>query len=149
LKYIFSIVLIPLFAFAEAPQSGIFIVQKPTRKIPCEQELKMLIGTKKICILKNPLLDIDELEYVTDILYDFDLKNNYIEIGLSSASANTLNQTISIMRDVQFALVINRDVICIFTIQERMNTRYLRIGMDLDFKNLVFVHDILKKHIQQ
>jgi hypothetical protein len=138
-----------LFAFAEAPSSGIFIIQKPARKIPCEQELKMLIGNKKICLLKNPLFGIDELEYVTDILYDFELKNNYVEIGLSSESANTLNQTISIMRDVQFALVVNHDIICIFTIHEKMNTRYLRIGMDLDFKSLEFVHDVLKKHIQQ
>ena len=148
MKYIFSILLIPLLALTEAPSSGIFIIQKPARKIPCEQELKMLIGTKKICVLQKPLLGIDELQYVTDIQYDLHLKNNYVEIGLSPASAKALNQTITLMPDVQFALVIERDVICTFIIHEKMNTRYLRIGMVLDFKSLASVRDILRKHVQ-
>lgn len=103
----------------------------------------MLIGGKNVCVLKKPILGISALEYVTDILYDPTLKSNYIDLGLSSTSVNTLNQTISILPKTQFALVVESRVVCIFTINEKMETRYIRIGRDLDQKNLAVVHDVL------
>lgn len=143
MNYTCAILLIGLFAFSEASKSGIFIIKKPTKKNPCEQELKMLIGGKNVCVLKKPILGISALEYVTDILYDPTLKSNYIDLGLSSTSVNTLNQTISILPKTQFALVVESRVVCIFTINEKMETRYIRIGRDLDQKNLAVVHDVL------
>ncbi len=70
LKYILPILLFALVSFSEPPSSGIFIVKKPSKKNPCEQDLKMLIGVKRVCVLKKPIVSVDELEYVTDILYD-------------------------------------------------------------------------------
>lgn len=134
-----------MLAFSEAPRSGIFIIKKPGRKDPCEQELKMLIGGKKVCVLKKPIVSVDELEYATDILYDPVIECNYVNIGLSPGSVKTLNQTIHTLPKTQFALVVNDDVICIFTIHERLDTRYIKIGTDLDIKSLMIVRDALKK----
>lgn len=103
----------------------------------------MLIGSKRVCILKEPIVKIDELEYVTDILYDQLIRCNYIDLGLSAASVNTLNQTNALLPNSEFALVVNDDVICIFKIDGGIKTRYLRIGQDLDIKGLMIVHDAL------
>lgn len=145
MKYIFPILFIALSSFTEAPISGIFIVKKPTKKDPCERELKMLIGSKRVCILKNPIVNINELEYVTDILYDPIVKCNHVNVGLSSSSIKTLNETINYIKGAEFALVVNNDVIGIFKIEEKLTTRYLRIGTDLDIESLFLVHDALKK----
>jgi hypothetical protein len=129
----------------DGPPSGIYIIKKPSRKNPCEQELKMLIGGKKICILQRPILTVDELEYITDILYDPVIECNHINVGLSSKGVNTLNQTISLMPQTEFALVVEGDVIGIFNIQGRLNDRFLRLGTDLDLENLKVVKNALKK----
>jgi hypothetical protein len=146
LKYLFLVFLATvLLGFAEAPNSGIFIVKKATKKNPCEQELKMLVGGKKVCVLKKPIISVEELEYVTDILYDPVLKCNHVNLGLSQGSINTLNQTVTSIPEAEFALVVNDDVIGTFTIREKLVERYLRIGTDLDLKNLEMVRDALKK----
>ncbi len=145
LKHMLLVLLISLTSFSEVPPSGIFIVRKPVKKNRCAQELKMLVGEKKVCILKKPLINIDELEYVTGILYDPIVKLNYIKLGLSSESVKNLNETNNFLLDTQFALVVESDVICIFTIQENFTERFLRIGFDLDLQNLTLVHKALKK----
>ena len=105
----------------------------------------MFIGGKKICVLEKPIVSIDELEYVTDILYDPVLKRNHVNLGLSSESVNTLNQTSSFMPDAEFAIVVNDDVVGTFKITEKVGERFLRLGTDLDHKNLEAVRDLLKK----
>ena len=145
MKYILPILLFALVSFSEPPSSGIFIVKKPSKKNPCEQDLKMLIGVKRVCVLKKPIVAVDELEYVTDILYDPIVETNYIKLGFSSASVLTLNQTVSTLPTVEFAVVVEDDVICIFTIQEKLQDRYIKIGYDLDSKSLTMVRDALKK----
>ncbi len=105
----------------------------------------MLVGGKKVCVLKKPIISIDELEYVTDILYDPVRKVNHVNLGLSQGSINTLNQTVRSIPKTEFALVVNDDVIGTFTIQDKLVERYLRIGTDLDIKNLEMVRDALKK----
>jgi hypothetical protein len=137
--------IIPLAADPDTPASGIFIIKKPGRKDPCDQQLKMLIGSRMVCILKQPLVQVAELEYVTDILYDPVIQCNHLNLGLSSESVKTLNQTVGILPKTEFALVVNNHVICIFKIEDSLNTRYLRIGQDLDMKSLVTVYDALKK----
>jgi hypothetical protein len=134
-----------MLGFTDAPNSGIFIVKKPTKKNPCEQELRMLVGGKRVCVLKKPIIGIDEFEYVTDILYDPVIKRNYINLGLSQSSINRLNQTVTSIPKAEFALVVTDDVIGTFTIHEKLVERHLRMGTDLDLKNLEMVRDVLKK----
>ena len=105
----------------------------------------MLIGVKRVCVLRNPIVSVDELEYVTDILYDPVVQCNYIKLGFSSASVVTLNQTVSTLPAVEFAVVLDDDVICLFKINERLYDRYIKIGYDLDNKSLMMVRDALKK----
>ena len=145
MKYILPTLLFALVSFSEPPTSGIFIIKKPSKKNPCEQDLKMLIGVKRVCVLKKHIVSVDELEYVTDILYDPIIETNYIKLGFSSATVLTLNQTVSTLPTVEFAVVVENDVICVFTIQEKLLDRYIRIGYDLDNKSLTMVRDALKK----
>jgi len=105
----------------------------------------MLIGGKKVCILSRPIVESDDFEYSTDILYNEVDKINYVNLGLSGQSVNTLNQTIKMLPDAEFALVVDHSVICIFTIRERMDVRHLSIGDDIDTKDLIVVRDVLKK----
>ena len=105
----------------------------------------MLIGSKRVCILKEPIVPVDELEYVTDVKFDRILECNYVDLGLSKGSIDVLNQTVSILPDSDFALVIDNQVICVFRIDKSMNTRYLRLGQDLDVKSLEIVRDALRK----
>ena len=109
------------------------------------QKLKMLVGTKRICLAKRPIIGTDEIEYVTEILYDPVFKSNYINLGLSSKSVSALNETNTFIPDAQFALVIENEVICTFIIHERFTDRFLRIGSDLDANTLIVVHHALKK----
>jgi hypothetical protein len=109
------------------------------------QKLKMLVGTKRICIAKMPIISTDDIEYVTEILYDPILKLNYINLGLSSKSVSALNETNNFLQDAQFALVSENEVICTFIIHETLSDRFLRIGSDLDANNLTVVHNALKK----
>lgn len=136
---------LPFMTDVETPTSGIFIVKKPSRKDPCETVLKMLIGPKRVCILKEPVVRVDELEYVTDIKFDPLLECNYVDLGLSKESVKVLNQTISILPNAEFALVVDNHVICLFKIQDSMNTRYLRLGQNLDIKSLETLRDTLRK----
>ena len=134
-----------VLSFSETPTSGIFIIKKPGRKDPCEQELKMLIGGKKICVLKKPIIHVDGLEYVTDILYDPVLKRNHINVGLSTGSVRTLNRTVSSLTKPEFAIVVNNNIIGIFMINERLSESFLRIGTDLDLKELEAIRDALRE----
>ena len=145
LKLLLPFFFIVLVSFSEPPTSGIFIIVKPVKKNPCEQDLKMLIGTKRVCVLKKPIVSVDELEYVTDILYDPIVQCNYIKLGFSRESVTTLNQTVSTIPSTEFAVVLDDDVICIFKIQEKLDARYIKIGYDLDNKSLTMVRDALKK----
>ena len=105
----------------------------------------MLIGAKRVCVLSKPIVGVDELEYVTDLLYDPIVQCNYIKLGFSPESVNTLNQTVSTLPSAEFAVVLEGDVICVFKIQERLDARFIKIGYDLDNKSLMMVRDALKK----
>jgi hypothetical protein len=132
-----------VMSFGQTPASGIFIVKKPGKRDPCERELRMLIGGKRICVLEKPIVDVAEIDYVTDILYDPVLKCNHINVGLSSSGVQTLNITVSSISKAEFAIVVNHHVIGTFIIQERMSDNFLRLGTDLNFIDLVIVRDAL------
>jgi hypothetical protein len=134
-----------MLSFSETPTSGIFIIKKPGRKDPCEQELKMLIGGRKVCVLRKPIVSVNGLEYVTDILYDPVLKRNHVNLGLSSRGVSTLNQTVRSITKPEFAIVVNNTVIAIFVINERLSENFLRLGTDLDLKDLETVRDALQE----
>jgi hypothetical protein len=139
------VILIAISALVEPPLAGIFIIKKPSKKNPCDVEVQMLIGAKRVCILEKPIVTVEELEYATDVVYDASLNYHYVDLGISSASVNILNQTISVLPKAEFALVIDGSVICVFTIHERVDKRYIRLGEDLDFKNVLRVRDALRK----
>jgi len=139
------VILIAISALIDPPLAGIFIINHPSKKNPCDVEVQMLIGTKRVCILEKPIVTVDELEYATDVLYDASRKYHYVDLGISSSSVNILNQTISVLPKSEFALVIDGSVICVFTINERVDKRYIRLGEDLDFKNVIRVRNALRK----
>ena len=85
----------------------------------------MLIGVKRVCVLKKPIISIDEIEYVTDLLYDPIVQCNYIKLGFSPESVATLNKTASTLPTVEFAIVLDDNVICIFKIKEKLDLRYI------------------------
>jgi hypothetical protein len=144
-KFTLIILSISWFFLSEIPPAGIYIVVTPPKKIPCTQKLKMLVGTKRICVAKMPIIGADEIEYVTEILYDPILKLNYINIGLSSKCVSALNETNNFLHDAQYALVADNEIICTFIIHEPLSVRFLRIGSDLDVNNLAVVRNALKK----
>lgn len=124
--------------------SGIYIMSTPVRKVPCTNEARMIIGNQKICISKKPIVATSELTYATDIQYDPKYQMHYIDIGLSATGARILSQTIESLPDSQFALALNNQVICVFTLNTGFTIRSFRIGNDIQLKDLTVIHDILK-----
>ena len=124
---------------------GIFIIKKPTKRDPCEQEVKTLIGGKRICTLAKPIVTVSAFEYATDILYSQEKQIHFVNLGITSKGVNILNQTIRVLPGAQFAVVVDNNVICTFTIYERMQTGYISLGEDLTTRNLETVRDALKE----
>ena len=124
--------------------SGIYIMSTPVRKVPCTNEARMIIGNQKICISKKPIVATSELTYATDIQYDPKYQMHYIDIGLSATGARILSQTIESLPDSQFALALNNQVICVFTLNTGFTIRSFRIGNDIQLKDLTVINDILK-----
>jgi len=132
-------------SFSQELASGFYIIYKPPKKTPCEKELRMLVRQAKVCISKKPIINIEELDYITEIQYDPNSKKNYVDIGISSAGIQILNKAANSLPDTKFALVLQDDVICIFSIKEEIGIRYIRIGEDAELKDLILVHDALSK----
>lgn len=124
--------------------SGIYIMTTPPKKVPCSNEARMIIGNQKVCISKKPIVSGSELTYATDIQYDPKYELHYIDIGLSSAGARTLSQTIESLPESQFALVLNNQVICLFKLNSGFTIRSFRIGNDILLKDLTTIHEALK-----
>jgi hypothetical protein len=105
----------------------------------------MIIGSQRICTLTSPIIAGDGFEYSTDILYNEEQKFHHVNLGLTSKSVSTLNQTVKVLPEAEFALVVDGNVICTFTIHDHMDITYLTIGDDLNTKDLTTVRDALKK----
>lgn len=105
----------------------------------------MVVGKTKVCLSKKPIIRIEELEYATEVQYDPKYKVHYIDVGMSSAGVQTLNKTVNSLPGSKFALVIENDVVCIFIIEREIELRSIRIGEDAQLKDLVMIHDVLKK----
>jgi hypothetical protein len=124
--------------------SGIYIMSTPPKKIPCGNEVKMVVNNQKICISKKPIVAATQLTYATDIQYDPKYQMHYIDIGLSPAGSSILSQTIESLPDTQFALALNDQVICVFKLNQSFTIRSFRIGYDLQLKDLTTIHEVLK-----
>ena len=124
--------------------SGIYIMTTPPKKIACTNEAKLIVSNQKICLSKKPIVASTALTYATDILYDPKYQMHYIDIGLSTAGAHILEQTIESLPDSQFALAIDNQVICVFKLNSAYTIRSFRIGGDLQLKDLTVIHEVLK-----
>jgi hypothetical protein len=129
--------------YAQTP--GIYFVTVPSKNSFCEQKIRTYFGKGWYCISKKPIVSIEEIEYVTDILYDSQSKINYIDVGLSAASVSILNKVYQSMPGSQLALVAEKKALGQFTIDERILARKMTIGKDLDLKQLKVIRDILKE----
>lgn len=128
----------------DEPLSGIYIMTTPPKKVPCSNEVKLIVSNQKICISKKPIIPVTQLTYATDIQYDPRYQMHYIDIGLSPAGSSILSQTIESLPDTQFALAINDQVICVFKLPSGFTIRSFRIGNDIQLKDLTTIHDVLK-----
>lgn len=130
--------------YQETPgPAGIYIIQEPFKKGMCANESKMVIGKKRVCLSKKPILSQEEIEYSTDIKYDPLFKVHYIEVGVSSLARNTLNKTVTSLPDTKFALVLGGEVICLFLIQHEFAGR-IRVGEDVTLSELKLIEQRLK-----
>ncbi len=107
-------------------------------------EARMLIGEKKLCISRVPIVAARELTYATAVLYDPMMKIHYIDIGITPAGAGILQQTVRSLPDAQFALALQNKVICTFMPSPATMVRSFRIGNDLTLQDLTTIHELLK-----
>lgn len=125
--------------------AGIYIIQEPFKKGVCANESRMVIGKKRVCLSRKPILSKEEIEYSSDIKYDPVFKVHYIEVGVSQLARNTLHKTVTSLPDTKFALVLGGEVICLFIIQNEFTTRIIRIGEDITLSDLKMIDERLKK----
>ena len=140
-----SILTLLIGSLCQETASGIYVVVDPPRRTVCDHELRMVVGKRKVCVSKKPIIPASELEYATDIRYDFQQKVNYIDVGVSSQALQTLNKMIDTLPQTYFALVVDDDVICLFNLNEEIGARYIRVGEDADVDGLRQISNILKK----
>ena len=129
----------------QEPASGIYIVNIPTRKVQCEKELKMVAGNAKVCVPRKPIIDIGEIDYITEIRYNPQLEAHYIDIGFTSSGMQMLNKMVDALVAPKFALVIEDNVICTFSGTKGYSINSIRIGEDATLPDLEKVHFWLEK----
>ena len=142
---ILVILLFFIASFQEEESSGIYIVLKPLKKTTCENELKMVIDQAKLCISKKPIITVDQIDFITPIKYDPVIESYYIDIGFSPTGMVTLNKTYTSLPNTKFALVVDKDIVCIFSVREEMAVKSVRIGQDAPLKDLQIIRDVLSK----
>ncbi len=133
-----------IFCFSQESPSGIYLLYTPPRKITCENELRLLVGKSKVCVSKKPIIQIEEVQHVTEIEYDPILKFHYIDVRFSLKGIETINKTAASFTDPQFVFVIHNDAICIFSVDQEITVRSLRIGEDIESKDLAVIQAALR-----
>ena len=131
--------------FSQSSPPGIYIVYTFAKKGKCEQEVKMLIGNSRVCISKKPILGINEIVYVSDIVHDQVEKVSYINVLISSQGLETLNKVFEALPKAQFVFVLENNGLGSFTITEKITTPIMRVGADVDLNSLQLIHALLKK----
>ncbi len=131
--------------FSQSAPPGIYLTYTFPKKSKCENVVKMLIGNTRVCISKKPILEIQEVESVSDILYDNIRKVAYINVGISSKAVQTLNKISGALSKSQFVIVLENNGVGLFTVTETIKNRIMQIGADVDLKNLQVIHSMLKR----
>jgi len=134
--------------FSQSPPPGIYITSTYSKKGKCEQVIKMLIGNTRVCISKKPILGIQEVESVSDILYDDIRKVAYINVGISVKAVQTLNKMFEVLPMSQFVFVVENNGVGSFTVTETIKNRIMQVGADVDLNNLQLIHSMLKRACQ-
>lgn len=104
----------------------------------------MIIGNSKVCVSNKPIIDITEINYVTEIRYDPIAMTHYIDIGISSGGMQTLSKTVASLPFTVFALVVNDGVVCVFEGSADFAISSIRIGEDAALKDLEIIHEALQ-----
>ena|SRR5688500_5321221 len=130
--------------YAQTP-TGIYFVTKPAKRSFCEHPIKTYFGKTSLCISKKPIVGIDGIEYVSNILYDPLLQVNYIDVGLSPASVSILNKVYQSMPGSQLAFVVQEKVLGRFVVDRTIVNRTMNIGKDLDLNQLKVLLDLLRQ----
>ncbi len=138
-------VLVLSVTFYQEKASGIYITIAPGRKTTCEHELRMVIGKSRVCVSKKPIVAIDEIKYITEILYDPKSMVHYIDAGLTSSGIQTLNKTVSSLPKSRFALVVDGEVVCLFSGAADGSINAIRLGEDARLEDLKTIQQALKK----
>ncbi|MEJ7645416.1 MAG: hypothetical protein WKF87_12540 [Chryseolinea sp.] len=141
----FAILMMILTSFQEQSEPGIYIINPNTKRLNCDNEMKMIVGKVKICLSKKPIVRKDALSYATDIRYDPVYKEHYIELGLSSEAGQILFKTVGSLPESKFALALEGDVICIFSLPNPTPPRSIKIGNDVGLRDLTLIHNALNK----
>ena len=144
----FLILMIIFMSFqqhGEQGEPGIYIINPNVRRVSCVNEMKMIVGKTKLCLSKKPIIRKDALSYATDIRYDPVYKEHYIELGLSSEAGQILHKTVGSLPETQFALALEGDVICIFSLRYPTLPRSIKIGTDVPLRDLTVIHNALNK----
>ena len=131
--------------FAQPTPSGIYIVYTFAKKNKCEQEVKMLIGNSRVCISKKPILGIQEIENVSDIVHDRVEEVSYINVLISSKGIETLNKIFEVLPKSEFVFVLENNGLGSFIITDKIKTPIMRVGADVDSNDLQLIHALLKR----
>ena len=105
----------------------------------------MVIDQAKLCISKKPIVTVDQIDFITAIKYDPVIESYYIDVGFSPTAMVTLNRTYTSLPNTKFALVVDNDVVCVFTVREEIAIKSVRIGQDAPLKDLQTIREILSK----
>jgi hypothetical protein len=141
---ILSILFLSTSMFAQTP-TGIYFVTKPAKRSLCEQSIKTYFGKTTLCISKKPIVGIEGIEYVSNIMYDPLTQVNYLDVGLSPASVSILNKVYQSMPGSQLAFVAQEKVLGRFTIDRKIVNRTMNIGRDLDLNQLKVLLEVLRQ----
>jgi hypothetical protein len=147
LVVLFILIIISNDVFAQAA-SGIYFISKPAKKNFCEQKVKYFVGKSHVCVSEKPIFGIEEVQYISNILYDPELKVNYFTIGFLQKSINKLNQIYHAMPGSQFVLIIDNRAVGQFSLEREIyNSREMMLGKDLSIETLKVLHSKIKKSL--
>jgi len=144
LIFIATILLLTTSHFQESGD-GFYIISSPAKKTHCAKELRMITGKSKVCVANKPIIDIEAIDYVTDILYDPKSKVHYIDIGITHSGMQTLNKMVQSLPESKFAMVVQNNVICVFAGSQDYAINSIRIGEDAALQDLKLIHEALGK----
>ncbi len=147
LTALFILLIISSNVIAQAAP-GVYFIHRPAKKTFCEHKVKSFVGRSRLCVSKKLIFGIEEVQYVSNILYDPELKVNYFTIGFSQKSINKLNQIYHAMPGSQFVLVMDNRAVGQFSLEREIyNSREMILGKDLNLHTLKTLHSQIKKSL--